>query len=77
MIGITQELATYAKRLLDDPTISEAFDHVLEDLERNLFDASTPEDRERIFQERAGVVRVRQRLIEWVTTLELEDHYEH
>lgn len=66
-----------ATLLLKDETILEAFDVARMELEQRLFSASTPEDREMRFQERAGLMRLRQLLEEWSSDLTLEEHYEH
>ena len=57
-----------ARQLLGDETIKAAFDAVLSSLEASLWNAATPEDREARFQERQGLVRVRQRLSEWASS---------
>ena len=66
-----------AKELLQHEIIGDAFDEVVAGLERDLFNAATPEDRERIYQERQGVVRVRQRLLQWSSDRDLEEANEH
>lgn len=54
-----------ARRLLADPSFGEAMDATLETLRSELFDATTPEDREAKFQEHGALMRVRSTLELW------------
>lgn len=62
-----------ARVLLEDKTFAAALDFVVKEYERRLFEAPTPDERERIFQERAGLLRAKSQLLEWVSDLELEE----
>jgi len=54
-----------AQALLQDETITAAFEAVKESLNKDLLNAATPADREEKFHEYQGVERVRHTLVQW------------
>lgn len=55
---MTREEVFAAKRLVEDETFIQAVELQLASLSKQLFAATTPEDRERKFQEHSGLKRV-------------------
>lgn len=66
-----------ARQLVKDETIKSAFDAVAASLATDLFNAPTPDERERIFQERQAVARAWQQLQLWASNQTLKDQHEH